>query len=84
MLIDIEVLDMYIGCVEVLDLNTCMWEFLFLWFIVNFQFKILDKEAKEKEKAAQQLAVPRLSVCADAQKVDRAKLAQTEVNLINS
>ena len=25
------------------------------------------------------LAVPRLSVCADAQKVDRAKLAQTEV-----
>ena len=27
------------------------------------------------------LAVPRLSVCADAQKVDRAKLAQTEVTL---
>ena len=26
------------------------------------------------------LAIPRLSVCADAQKVDRAKLAQTEVN----
>ena len=26
-----------------------------------------------------QLAVPRLSVCADAQKVDRAKLSQTEV-----
>ena len=25
------------------------------------------------------LAVPKLSVCADAQKVDRAKLAQTEV-----
>jgi hypothetical protein len=24
--------------------------------------------------------VPRLSVCADAQKVDRAKLAQTEVS----
>ena len=45
--------------------------------------KISDKEAKEKEKAAQQLAVPRLSVCADAQKVDRAKLAQTEVNSIN-
>ena len=42
--------------------------------------EISDKEAKEKEKAAQQLAVPRLSVCADAQKVDRAKLAQTEVN----
>lgn len=39
-----------------------------------------DKEAKDKDKAAQQLAVPRLSVCADAQKVDRAKLAQTEVS----
>lgn len=25
--------------------------------------------------------MPRLSVCADAQKVDRAKLAQTEVNI---
>lgn len=44
-----------------------------------------DKEAKDKDKAAQSLAVPRLSVCADAQKVDRAKLAQTEVSqwLIN-
>ncbi|XP_076398161.1 rap GTPase activating protein radish isoform X1 [Megachile rotundata] len=41
-----------------------------------------NKEAKEKEKAAQQLAVPRLSVCADAQKVDRAKLAQTEFDII--
>ena len=29
------------------------------------------------------LAVPRLSVCADAQKVDRAKLAQTEVTNFN-
>lgn len=35
---------------------------------------------KDKDKAAQSLAVPRLSVCADAQKVDRAKLAQTEVS----
>lgn len=34
---------------------------------------------KDKEKAAQPLALPRLSVCADVQKVDRAKLAQTEV-----
>ncbi|XP_076752653.1 rap GTPase activating protein radish isoform X1 [Xylocopa sonorina] len=41
-----------------------------------------NKEAKEKEKAAQQLAVPRLSVCADVQKVDRAKLAQTEFDII--
>jgi len=39
-----------------------------------------DKEAKDKDKAAQSLAVPRLSVCADAQKVDRTKLAQTEVS----
>lgn len=38
---------------------------------------------KDKDKAAQSLAVPRLSVCADAQKVDRAKLAQTEVIKIN-
>ncbi|XP_012275503.1 uncharacterized protein LOC105697084 [Orussus abietinus] len=41
-----------------------------------------NKESKEKEKAAQSLAVPRLSVCADAQKVDRAKLAQTEFDII--
>lgn len=37
---------------------------------------------KDKDKAAQSLAVPRLSVCADAQKVDRAKLAQTEFDII--
>uniref|UniRef100_A0AAG5CUG0 Rap-GAP domain-containing protein n=1 Tax=Anopheles atroparvus TaxID=41427 RepID=A0AAG5CUG0_ANOAO len=45
-----------------------------------------DKDGKEtssKSKAnAGQLAVPRLSVCADAQKVDRAKLAQTEFTII--
>ncbi|KAJ2951638.1 hypothetical protein O0L34_g13796 [Tuta absoluta] len=44
-----------------------------------------NKEAKDKEKenkAAAALAVPRLSVCADAQKVDRAKLAQTEFLII--
>ncbi|XP_018045930.1 PREDICTED: uncharacterized protein LOC108685585 [Atta colombica] len=40
-----------------------------------------NKEAKDKDKA-QSLAVPRLSVCADAQKVDRAKLAQTEFDII--
>lgn len=43
----------------------------------------LDKEGKDgkdKDKQApSQLAVPRLSVCADVQKVDRAKLAQVEV-----
>ncbi|KAH9630524.1 hypothetical protein HF086_018440 [Spodoptera exigua] len=38
-----------------------------------------NKEGKDKEKDKNAaLAVPRLSVCADAQKVDRAKLAQTE------
>lgn len=41
-----------------------------------------DKDAKDKEKEKNAaLAVPRLSVCADAQKVDRAKLAQTEVSM---
>lgn len=40
-----------------------------------------DKEGKEKPSASQ-LPVPRLSVCADAQKVDRAKLAQTEFSII--
>ena len=35
-----------------------------------------DKDSKDKPN----LPVPRLSVCADAQKVDRAKLAQTEVS----
>ncbi|XP_015587911.2 uncharacterized protein LOC107264305 isoform X3 [Cephus cinctus] len=41
-----------------------------------------NKEGKDKDRAAQSLAVPRLSVCADAQKVDRAKLAQTEFDII--
>ncbi|KAJ4431708.1 hypothetical protein ANN_20310 [Periplaneta americana] len=46
---------------------------------------MLDKEGKDKDKEGKsqipQLAVPRLSVCADAQKVDRTKLAQTERGL---
>lgn len=46
----------------------------------NLDIFFSDKEVKDKDKAAQSLAVPRLSVCADAQKVDRAKLAQTEVS----
>lgn len=42
-----------------------------------------DKEVKDKDKEKPaQLPVPRLSVCADAQKVDRAKLAQTEFSII--
>ncbi|XP_055856692.1 uncharacterized protein LOC129919732 isoform X1 [Episyrphus balteatus] len=40
-----------------------------------------DKDGKDKP-GNNQLAVPRLSVCADAQKVDRAKLAQTEFSII--
>lgn len=41
----------------------------------------LDKDSKDKPGTERSAAsnVPRLSVCADAQKVDRAKLAQTEV-----
>lgn len=50
------------------------------------QFTFLDKDGKDGGKdgkhAANQLAVPRLSVCANAQKVDRTKLAQTEFNII--
>lgn len=41
----------------------------------------LDKDSKDKDKHGQ-LGVPRLSVCADAQKVDRTKLAQTEFSII--
>ncbi|XP_031635278.1 uncharacterized protein LOC116348425 isoform X2 [Contarinia nasturtii] len=41
-----------------------------------------NKDNKEKQQSTNQLAVPRLSVCADAQKVDRAKLAQTEFSII--
>ncbi|KAK4887033.1 hypothetical protein RN001_003304 [Aquatica leii] len=40
-----------------------------------------DKDGKEKPSVGN-LPVPRLSVCADAQKVDRAKLAQTEFSII--
>jgi hypothetical protein len=47
-------------------------------------FAFSDKDGKDHGKGSKdgmpQLAVPRLSVCADAQKVDRAKLAQTEVS----
>ncbi|ODM93846.1 Rap1 GTPase-activating protein 1, partial [Orchesella cincta] len=41
-----------------------------------------DNKDKDSGKDKPQLAVPRLSVCADAQKVDRAKLAQTEFMII--
>ncbi|XP_037916826.1 uncharacterized protein LOC119655154 isoform X4 [Hermetia illucens] len=42
-----------------------------------------DGKDKDKDKSGNnQLGIPRLSVCADAQKVDRTKLAQTEFNII--
>ncbi|XP_068227278.1 uncharacterized protein rsh isoform X4 [Palaemon carinicauda] len=39
------------------------------------------KEGKEKQGDKNALAVPRLSVCADVAKVDRARLCQTEVRV---
>lgn len=59
----------------------------FLFFILFcFLVSPTDKEGKEREKEKQQhqqqqaqLAVPRLSVSAD-EKIDKAKLAQTEVS----
>ena len=38
-----------------------------------------DMTGKKGEKGVPELSVPRLSVCADAQKVDKSKLTQTEV-----
>lgn len=52
-----------------------------------FSIWCADKEGKDRDKEKQQsgqLAVPRLSVCADAQKVDRAKLGDFVVKLIVS
>ncbi|CAH2000841.1 unnamed protein product [Acanthoscelides obtectus] len=43
--------------------------------------EVKEKESKDKPSLGA-LPVPRLSVCADAQKVDRAKLAQTEFSVI--
>lgn len=53
--------------------------------IISLFVSIVDKEKdsnKDGKHSSSQLAVPRLSVCADAQKVDRAKLAQTEFSII--
>lgn len=44
-------------------------------------YNISDKDTKEKDKLNQYLLLPRLSVCADVQKIDRTKLAQTEVGI---
>lgn len=41
-----------------------------------------DGKDRDKDKSSGQMAMPRLSVCADAQKVDRVKLSQTEFNII--
>lgn len=48
----------------------------------NFPQYSLDGKDGGKEKNPSQFLVPGLSVCADVQKVDRAKLAQTEFNII--
>ncbi|XP_017481268.1 PREDICTED: uncharacterized protein LOC108370449 [Rhagoletis zephyria] len=59
--------------------------FFFFFRRCSSSFISADRDSKDKDKdkpGNNQLAVPRLSVCADAQKVDRAKLAQTEFNII--
>lgn len=54
------------------------------WLMLIIYFAAKEAKEKEKEKGQPpQLAVPRLSVCADAQKVDRAKMAQVEVSQNN-
>lgn len=50
-------------------------------FLNSLEKDAKDRSTKDKVNAAQ-LAMPRLSVCADAQKVDRAKMAQTEFTII--
>lgn len=50
-----------------------------------FHSLISDKDgggSRDKDKHQGHSGLPRLSVCADAQKVDRAKLAQTEFSII--
>lgn len=59
----------------------CILLYHFRHMCVFFLLADKDKEGKES-KQSNQLAMPRLSVCADAQKVDRAKLAQTEFSII--
>lgn len=44
-------------------------------------FSLAGKEGKEKQADKNALSVPRLSVCADGGKVDRARLCQTEVRV---
>ena len=43
---------------------------------------LTGKEGKERQGEKNALAVPRLSVCADGGKVDRARLCQTEVRVM--
>lgn len=59
-------------------------EYKSFYFLKYWLFSYSDKDGSQKsggDRAGAALAVPRLSVCADAQKVDRAKLAQTEVRI---
>lgn len=67
--------------VQVSDLIIYLCNVQSLSFLKCWIFFCLDKDGSQKSagERAGALAVPRLSVCADAQKVDRAKLAQTEV-----
>ena len=67
-----------------------------LWFVNSFNIFIAkmgregrgergsaaDRAAAAAGNSNNSLAVPRLSVCADVQKVDRSKLAQTEFAII--
>lgn len=64
-------------------LSTPPMHWMLMFFTIDL-FAFTDKDGKQndKDKQSGQLAVPRLSVCADAQKVDRAKLAQTEFSII--
>ena len=52
---------------------------------VSFKMFVLEpdqkKEGKDKSSDKTALAVPRLSVCADVAKVDRARLCQAEVRV---
>lgn len=61
-----------------------LFEHIFQPSSLGWNNKTIDRDSKEKDKdkSGNNLAVPRLSVCADAQKVDRAKLAQTEFTII--
>lgn len=56
-----------------------------IYVIYHLVSLLADKDgskSSDKDKQSAHSGLPRLSVCADAQKVDRAKLAQTEFSII--